>query len=52
MLILIGKFKSQKNLDIHCEKSYFKEFAEKFPQMIEGSASIVTYEVDKENIIA
>ena len=46
------KWRSREDLDLHFEEPHFKEFAEKSSQLIEGTASLVTYEVASENKIA
>ena len=48
----LEKWKSQTDLDLHFEKSYFKEFAAKFPKLIVGKASLLSYETSGENVIS
>ena len=39
-------WKSRADLDLHFETAYFKELAEALPNLVEGSAEILTYETD------
>ena len=46
------KWRSREDLDLHFEEPHFKEFAQKSPELIDGSPSLITYEVASENKIA
>lgn len=46
------QWRNRKDLDLHFEKSYFKDFAEILPGIIEGPEDLVTYEVAGEQRIA
>jgi len=45
----LERWRNKEDLDLHFEMSYFKDFAEKLPDLIEGSTSLITYEVSHEN---
>lgn len=45
------RWRSREDLDLHFEKSYFKEFAGICPDLLETPGSIVAYEVAGENTI-
>lgn len=46
------RWRSREDLNLHFEKPYFKDFAERCPELLETPGSIVTYEVAGENKIA
>lgn len=46
------RWRTQKDLDLHFEKPYFEDFASIVPELIEGTESIVTYEVAGESVLA
>ncbi|MEE8298404.1 MAG: putative quinol monooxygenase [Thermodesulfobacteriota bacterium] len=46
------KWRSREDLDLHFEEPHFKEFAQKSPELIEGSPSLLSFEVASENKIA
>ena len=43
--LFFERWKGREDIATHFEKSYFKDFAEKFPDMIEGEATIEIHEV-------
>jgi len=46
------KWRSRYDLDLHFEEPHFKEFAQKSPELIEGTPSLVSYEVASETEIS
>ena len=46
------RWRSREDLELHFEKSYFRDFAERCPDLLETPGSIVTYEVASEDRIA
>ncbi len=43
--LFLERWDSRKAIDEHFEKTYFKDFAERFPQMIDGEAVIDIHEI-------
>lgn len=43
--LFFEKWKSREAIGEHFEKPYFKDFAERFPAMIEGEATIEIHEI-------
>lgn len=43
--LFFERWKSREAIGEHFEKSYFKDFAERFPSMIDGQAKIEIYEI-------
>ena len=43
--VFFEKWQSRSDLDAHFKKSYFLDFAQQFPQMIEGEGVIEIHEV-------
>jgi quinol monooxygenase YgiN len=43
--LFFERWESREGITAHFEKPYFKDFAEKFPNMIEGEATIEIHEV-------
>ncbi len=48
----LEKWRSQKDLDLHFEKSYFKDFSEKFSELLQEEETLNTYHVSEENLVA
>jgi len=48
----LEKWRSQKDLDLHFEKPYFKDFSEKFPELLQEEETLNTYHINEENLVA
>ncbi len=48
----VERWRSQKDLDLHFEKAYFKNFTQKFPELLQEEETLNTYHVSEENMVA
>jgi len=48
----LERWRSQKDLDLHFEKPYFKDFSEKFSELLQEEETLNTYHVNEENLVA
>lgn len=45
LFLFFERWRDRESIDAHFKQSYFKEFATRFPDMIEGEAEINIYEI-------
>ena len=50
--IFVERWRSKKDLDLHFEMPYFKDFDTKVAEIVSEKPSVITYEASNENIIA
>jgi quinol monooxygenase YgiN len=48
----VERWRSQKDLDLHFEKPYFKDFTDKFPELLQEVETLNIYHVSEENMVA
>lgn len=48
----VERWRSQKDLDLHFGKPYFKDFTEKFPDLLTEVETLNIYHVSDDNIVA
>jgi len=44
--LFFERWQDRQSIDAHFHKNYFKDFAKRFPDMIEGDAEIKIYKID------
>ncbi len=49
--LFFERWKDRESIDAHFQKNYFKVFAERFPDMIEGKGEINIYEIKHTEMI-
>lgn len=48
----VERWRSQPDLDEHFEKSYFKNFTKKFPELLQEPENLNIYHVSEDNMVA
>lgn len=48
----VERWRSQQDLDLHFEKPYFKDFTQRFPELLQEDETLNIYHVSEENMVA